>query len=404
MHPQDGGYKIERHVQEISPIASVAEGASEKEINLDDPEYQAVRSELKHNFHKKMLELDLNKCVFKYLGEVHSKWLMIDVGVLRFDHYRCSGGKIAYLTAKYDKQIEALMEAGVVCGELERIPSAAIPDDEYYGCMEKYALEILNLYDEEHIILHECYPVSTVTNGENVGVYDYGMVVKYRKAIEKGFEFIRNRLPKAHVIEFPGGVIGDTNHKWGRYCLHYVREYYDYALEAVNIITNGYDIGREKELLSELKHHYEKLLRDKYEPVQVRSLKKYIERDAQCTKMTKYEQYMKDLILKPEKLEHLRDSIINNNFGSVAFYGRTELCDMFLSLFEKWGICVDYIVEQSKETKYKGIPLVKRTSEKYPDTQLMIITDVISNARIKKKLAQMKVSYPVYDVYEICEF
>lgn len=403
MHPQNGGYKIERHVQEVSPIASVAERVLDNEINLDDFEYQAVCNELKHNFHKKMLALDLNKSAFSYLGEVHSDWLMIDVGVLRLDYYKCKGkdGNNTYFTAKYDKQIENLMKNWGGCDDLKRIPCSAIPDDEYYGYMEKYALEILKLYDEEHIILHECYPVSTVTNGENVGVYDYCMVVRYRKAIEKGYEFIRNRLTNAHVIEFPYGVIGDVNHKWGYNCMHYVQEYYDYALEAVNIITNGYEICSEKEMLSELKHKYEKLLRDKYEPVQVNSMKKYIERDKLCTKMTKYEQYMKELIIKPEELEHIHDFMNINNFGSCAFYGLTELSDMFLVLFEKWEIRVDYIIEQSNNEKYKGIPLVKRTALRYPDTQLLIIADIITGTWIRRKLAKMNVPFPVHDVYEI---
>lgn len=73
------------------------------------------------------------------------------------------------------------------------------------------------------------------------------------------FDYVKEYLKGCHIIEFPDNVVGDINHKWGRALLHYVQEYYDYALKAVDIITQNTDGNvDEKVALEQLKVSYEK--------------------------------------------------------------------------------------------------------------------------------------------------
>lgn len=55
--------------------------------------------------------------------------------------------------------------------------------------------------------------------------------------INRGYRYLRKKLKGCHLIEFPNGVIGDENHKWGLYPLHFIPEYYDYGIEAIETIV-----------------------------------------------------------------------------------------------------------------------------------------------------------------------
>lgn len=64
---------------------------------------------------------------------------------------------------------------------------------------------------------------------------------------------------------------------------------------------------------------------------------------------------------------------------------------------------MDFIVENTAEKTYKGVPFIKRTAESYPATGLMIIADVMSKDAIYGKLSQMNYTSSVTDVYKLTE-
>lgn len=282
-----------------------------------------------------------------------------------------------------------------------------ITDDEFSLYMERYAQEIIHQYNEDKIIINEIYPVAYYIDGNLINVYEYDLVLKQRKNVERMFDFLKNRFPKAHIIEFPKGVISDLRHKWGHGAFHYIPEYYDYGLEAMKLITGGkfHTIENEKCAMQNLKKRYENLLRKKYEPLFVNNIKYFHEKNNLCTRMIKYKDYLKELLVRPEKTNNIFLFFLKNNISHCAFYGASEICRTLIPIFQnRAGICIDYIVEDLKEKTLFDVPVISRNAPSYPATQVMIIADVMSTGKIKEKLKKRNVPYPVYDVYEILEF
>lgn len=119
--------------------------------------------------------------------------------------------------------------------------------------------------------------------------------------------------------------------------------------------------------------------------------------------MTAYEKYMKDLLLHDGKLLWIRNFMKEKQFEHCAFYGLNEFSKFFIKIFRRWGMRVDYVIEDTKISRYEDIPCIARREKNYPETQVIIVTDVSYMDRIKEKLKKMGVSYPYYDVYEILQ-
>lgn len=134
--------------------------------------------------------------------------------------------------------------------------------------MEEFCEKILQIYDEPQIILNEFYPVALFINGSELMTYQTPLALKQRNNMSRGYQFLKKRLPDAHLIEFPCYMLADANHKWGLGALHYVPEYYDYGLKAMDCITRSCGSREEEEeKLHELKIECEEKTRRKYEPL-----------------------------------------------------------------------------------------------------------------------------------------
>ena len=230
-----------------------------------------------------MLMLRVNKGAFSYFSSQHADWVVLDSGALRFDLLRyeidsdaCgSEAAKAYVEVYKRRSIEKLCQLGAIPNSSEHIELDDVSDEEFESCMGKFCDEILRTCDEQHIILNEIYPVSFFTddakivtfNGPRPAALEASLNTKQRKNMARGFNFFRKRFPLAHVIEFPCFTVAAANHQWGFYGLHYVSEYYDYVMEAMDLITQrNCSHAVENEKLHGLKTKYEEILRNKYEP------------------------------------------------------------------------------------------------------------------------------------------
>lgn len=84
MQKNDGGYKIDRFIQSISPISAVTESMLIKNIEENYNQIDMIFSDLS-NFYKRVLISDLKKNVFEYMSEIHSDYLLIDAGTMRYN-------------------------------------------------------------------------------------------------------------------------------------------------------------------------------------------------------------------------------------------------------------------------------------------------------------------------------
>lgn len=403
--PDDGGYKIECYTKDIHPISAVTAPVALRKVDPDLPEFAPIFESMP-NFQKRCLALDINCGAFEYYEPYHSDYLLLDASPSRFELLKYEDGKNepAYLTLrpKYKKLMEEV--GGILPEGVQEIMSCDIPDEEFDALMERFISHFLAKYPEDRIIVNIGYAVDFFIDGGMINIYTDREIPQQRKNFKRVYDFFKRRIPDAHYVEFPEGLVCNPHHKWGRYFYHFVDEYYDYVFEAMNIIMrSSLSLAEERERLNALKRGYEDILRKKYEPVMAKTIEYYKGRESLAERMVKYEGYMKDLLVDEHKEENILRFFIKNRFNRCAFYGASAICSMFIPVLASWGIQVDYVVENMKEREHLGVPVISRDEKSFPDTQVMIISDVMSIGRIREKLEKLKVPFPVADVYEIIQ-
>lgn len=296
-----------------------------------------------------------------------------------------------WFTESHKDLFEIYIEKGLIPENYEIIDPLEIDKRELYGYLSAFCEKLLSLFDREHIILFEIEAVEFHTDGKTVNAFSgrHELAEKYNLRMKRCFDYVKSYLHGCHIVEFPNGVIGDTNHKWGKALLHYVPEYYEYSLKAVDIITkNKGNRLDENRALEALKHNYENLLIRKYGIVLRNNLEQREKDERNAERILKYEQYFKALLMEDGK-EKIRKRLISENISLCAFYGRTQITYVFLRWFREWDIQIEYVVENySVASTWEGVSLIKRDDPEMLNCQNMIICDVNVEA-VKKKLARL---------------
>lgn len=255
------GSRVNRFVQDVSPISvcyksPLVGGFKFSEENITE---YLLDKKLNH-FHVRNTILDMNKEVYKYLFEVKSDWLILDTGCLRYRTLISKDNAVGVtechlyrLKCKYDEN----------AFDLVSVLNMAEADFREY--MEEYVNRILDEYDEEKIIVVETYLVPEYVDAERREIYTFKDKIEDRNAeIRRGYDYLKQRLKKAHFIPFLGNTIGDENHKWGKATLHYVPEYYEYGSKAVKIIMKQLSRIEETSMIETLSNYYVRMIACEY--------------------------------------------------------------------------------------------------------------------------------------------
>ena len=386
MHPDDGGYVVNRYVQSPSPISLVtASPLLRKDAEIEDTVFEG-----KSGFVKRCQLLELRKQVFDYLGGASSDYLIIDCAEARKNvlYFPGTGG---WFTESHKDLLARFIENGLLPELYELIDILEMERETLYACLRDFCDRLLAQYDKKHIILFEIKAVKFHSDGRLFQVFGGKSKIaeQYNARMKLCFDYVKTYLEGCHIVEFPHNVVGDTHHKWGRALLHYVPEYYDYAQEAVDIITKrAGSLEEEQEELTRLKHDYETALRKKYGDILQASMEQTELEKRSGEKILKYERYFKKLLIEDGK-EKIRAYLEELGIRSCAFYGRTQITYVFLPWFRSWGIHIEYVVENySVKSVWEGIPFIKRSDSKLLDSRNMIICDINYEA-IKRRLAAL---------------
>lgn len=98
-----------------------------------------------------------------------------------------------------------------------------------------------------------------------------------------------------------------------------------------------------------------------------------------------YMKFLKALVLKPEKVDGMRAYLKKHNIKHIAFYGQTALLNTIASLLQRENVKIDYIVENINKSNICDT-IYNRSLEEYPQTQLIIIADMVYTEAIRRKL------------------
>lgn len=263
LHDEDGGYTIAKYVQNISPISAVTKSPLIRKLTEED---EAIFSKT-NRFIARCQKLELEKRAFDYIAGSTSDYLVIDIAEFRRKLYYFPENE-GWFSENYNLRpmFDSYLEAKIIPSYYETYSPFDICTEKREAFLDKYCDRLCGLSRPDRIILVD------IRAGGYPMLYDKRLTAEeirtagiFNERIDHAFEYVRSRIKGMHVVSFPDYVTIDHDHKWGRNLLHFVKEYYDYALKAVDIIINGeYNAEREKQELEALKYEYEEVLKDKY--------------------------------------------------------------------------------------------------------------------------------------------
>lgn len=398
----DTEFDVDKYITFSSPVSCTRKKLNFLE-NLDCSTFDLPPSV------KRSVEFDLKKNGIEYLNQSDAEWMLIDIADARLNLVEAIiknepiliGTKSAYWS-KAEKNVLSHIKTFDPFSKLNYIFPWALKDEELHAAIVKFANMIKAKYSQNKIIFNQVRMIPYyVSESGNLKTYNkYILIDERNKIIDKCTRWILEEIPECHVIEMPNEVMGKYNHKWGLSPLHYVDEYYYYALEAVKIIVS--ENADEKELLKNLKEKYDKYFLELF----IGSAKDMINRndlvrfENESKKLMGYCDFFKKLLYLPNMETRLAIFFRVNQYNRVAFYGNGQITRAMCPILERFGIKVEYIVEnENQKSNPKVLP---RSTQIYPEVDVMFIADVLNFDEIEKKL-KGKVSFPVYRVTDLLD-
>ena len=376
------GYAVDKFIQSANPISLV----SDKPI--DEMYVGTVKKCFydKSNFYQRCLEIDLYKTAFKFLKELKSDYILIDMMTLRHDLFKTQSG---YGTLMFKNEAKLMQKHGFI-EEFEINEVNDIPDIVFYSAMDKYMELLLDIYNPKQIILVELEAVYYTynSNTNRLATFNENRVTKFNQAAKKGFDYVRKKIPQAHLIPFPKNMVGDINHKWGNYPLHYIYEYYEYAYKCIDIIYQNIDREIEENVIRMFRNKCSDWCVEKFASAVFITIKHKQELERLYTKTKSYKEFYRKIIAHNNTFRQ-KVKMLENKL--IAFYGYNEITEVLCYLLKEYeNIKIIYIVENAIEGS--TAEFIPRSSKEYPDTDYIIITDIYNEERIKNKLSNLKVS------------
>ena len=234
-------YLINMYIQSISFASAVA---PKLEKSLTDALVEESEKSEKANFFKKMFKIDVEKNYFDYLGSVKSDWLIIDMTPSRFKLLKIGESYLSYDLAI---TIATGCKESTPDSAMSLIKSGEVVDlidydaDVLVRMCTEWVNEIKQLFSQKKIIIVKTKNAKTFTD-EGVlfsqNSYDSSLYKHDDKLFEIAYNCVEKQLPNAYVIEALPTLVGNVQHKWGRFGLHYVDEVYMYLFSCFDYIMN----------------------------------------------------------------------------------------------------------------------------------------------------------------------
>lgn len=203
---------------------------------VSEPFPEEVQLNLLSPWQEKIVEIDLKKELFEKLAYDNANYLIIDFIDERFELMK-------YKSCIFSVSSELLNSKFTDDYEVENISRFDLAGSFWKKALNEYIDNLLNIYDEKRIIIHETYFVDSFIN--NKGQLDYFPENKLKygekinNVIEEYYDHVKNKLPNAHVVNIIENYnLASENHKWGLAQVHYEDAYYKKALTIIDSIVH----------------------------------------------------------------------------------------------------------------------------------------------------------------------
>jgi hypothetical protein len=224
-------FVVDHFFQECSFAAAFSEHVIE---DMEEDDLAGTNVE-ERGFYRRCITADTNKTVLKTLAESEAEWIVLDVRTMVYGlievrtkegtEYMTSGGPLGDAT-----------KAGVL---RKRNPDLTYRHISYFDVdngpvLEKLVGFLKSRYGDRIILIdgrEECDYINK--DSEIVLGKPKTRTVRYEIEMTNRFK----ELTGCYCVDYPAGNLGDENHRWGKSSVHYVSEYYKYALNAIQCIV-----------------------------------------------------------------------------------------------------------------------------------------------------------------------
>jgi len=203
---------------------------------VSKPFPEKIELDIPSRWQKRTVEIDLRKELFKELSANYANYILIDFIDERSRLMKYKNSIITVSMELQNSNFENDFEG-------DYISKFNLDKKFWKRHMDVYVENLLKIYDEQQIIIHETYFVDSYIdkNGEVKSFpqkqLDFNHVIN--ALIKEYYEYIKTKLPDAHVIN----IIEDynlayENHRWGLSPVHYEDEYYRHMLRILKRILD----------------------------------------------------------------------------------------------------------------------------------------------------------------------
>ena len=227
---QDRGYNIGYYVGGHSYVPQF----SKHEVDDILPSEMSGNSP---NFLKKSMCNEYNKHILEGLRSTKSEWIIVDLRSATYSHYKVSleDGRQETFSAHTEEFLNLVKSALDSKGkkyELEELPFSMDL------CLERMDLLVDFLKERygRNIILVETFEsMYRIREDGEIAMWDGEPRELNSKVMRLNNEFIKRT--SCYYIKCPFTVLSDDFHRWGTARVHYVIEYYRYALDVIDYIV-----------------------------------------------------------------------------------------------------------------------------------------------------------------------
>lgn len=384
----NGGYKIAKYTNQFDIFS-----ACDKPIDVDKEQFDKCDcSDLMTRFVKRCLYLDLTKNIFNFIGEVKSDYLIIDVAAARLGTYSVGNTRVCAVPQR-KRTLQRLQNKGIIPSDLALNVSKEVylPREQMADKVRLFADKVLEMYPPDRIILNEIknsyyYDEDVKDPKSKLSAFNELPQRKMQNDFcAEIFRLLEEMIPQAHVIRMPEYVACDKNHWLHLAPLHFTKEYYEYGLKCIDVITAGHDREKENAELERLYRSYSDYYYNKYYYRFSLSLADKKNVQASLEKNQLMTSFFRDILVKGVDLgEFMR----KRGHKSAIIYGWTKVAEYYAHALTQNGMEVVCIVENlpykkiASNIKEGGIKVVPRTIAKLPPADCVLIADLYKQRQI----------------------
>lgn len=203
---------------------------------VNKPFNEEININISSPWQKRMVEIDLKKELFNQLSINPADHLLIDFIDERF-------ALMKYKESIFTLSTELKNSNFLDDFKGDYIDKLDLKKSFWKKPMDDYLNNLIKIYKENRIIIHETYLVDSFSTkgGEIKDFPESNLNYNYKvnKILEEYYNYMKTKLPNAHVVNIIGNYNSSETHRWGISPVHYEDSYYKHALEIIkNILSN----------------------------------------------------------------------------------------------------------------------------------------------------------------------